>query len=167
MDTQNVFVTLMEQFLNELCETFPEMEKLSGYRSQFMVMKATSPGTIVEKFMESMRPYAEQIRTRDDKLFTENNNDFLVQLEGSRMWGDEISENTKNAIWEYLNQLYMLGSTINAVPNELLSSIENVAVQMQKTMTENPQAFNDMLSSVMGNTDVNDVLGGLLQQNKK
>ena len=44
-----------------------------------------------------------------------------VNLE--KHWGS-ASENTKNAIWQYIQTLYMLGTTISSIPEDTLSMIE-------------------------------------------
>ena len=38
-----------------------------------------------------------------------------------------MSDGTKNAVLQYLQTLYMLGTTITAIPQETLAVIENVA----------------------------------------
>ena len=52
--------------------------------------------------------------------------DFLKDVNIQSHW-DTCSENTKNAIWQYVQTLYMLGTTIKSIPAETLSVIENVA----------------------------------------
>ena len=164
MNTDAVFNDMMGNFLNELIETFPEIDELRGYNTRFLIMKSTSPKTIVETFMTNIRPYKDQLKARDEDFFRNCDNSFLRDIRANEFWNDELSENSKNAIWEYLNQLYIIGSTVNAIPNELMSSIENVAQQMQKTMEDNPEAFNEMISSVMGNKDVFNALGNIMKK---
>ena len=38
-----------------------------------------------------------------------------------------MTDGTKNAVWQYLQTLYMLGTTITSIPQETLSLIESVA----------------------------------------
>ena len=40
-------------------------------------------------------------------------NDFLNELNIKRWWTDELSNQTKDAIWQYMNTLIVLGTTIS------------------------------------------------------
>ena len=63
--------------------------------------------------------------SKDDKFILES--DFLEGVDLSKYWTSELSENTKNAIWQYIQTLYILGTTITMIPQEALNMIENVA----------------------------------------
>jgi len=65
-----------------------------------------------------------------------------------------MSEGTKNAVWQYLQTLYMLGTTITAIPQETLSVIENVAKDCADKMQSgdgqiDEKALMNMFSSMM------------------
>ena len=59
--------------------------------------------------------------------------DFLKDVNIQEHW-NTCSENTKNAIWQYVQTLYMLGTTIKSIPAETLSVIENVAKECADKM---------------------------------
>jgi hypothetical protein len=73
------------------------------------------------------------------------------------------SENTKNAIWQYVQTLYMLGTTITSIPEETLSMIETVAKQCADNMENNGQELdeNALMKTMQG------MLGGMLGGGKK
>jgi hypothetical protein len=81
--------------------------------------------------MASITPYAQSIMARDEAFFIEHNEEipFVNELNLKEHWNDSLSENTKSAIWQYLQTLYMMGMTINALPDETLAMIESVAKQ--------------------------------------
>ena len=99
---------------------------------------------------------------KDDKFFLENDIDFLDSLNIKKWWNDELSENTKNAIWGYLQTLNILGTTIISIPEDAMKTIESVAKQVEESMKANGGAggaggaagLGD-LASIAGQIDMN------------
>ena len=60
-----------------------------------------------------------------------------------------LSENTKGAIWQYINTLYMLGNTIMALPPDTMSMIENLAQQLESKLSEDGIDENALMSNMM------------------
>ena len=65
-----------------------------------------------------------------------------------------MSDATKGAVWQYLQTLYMLGTTITAIPQETLSVIESVAKDCADKMQSgdgeiDEKALMSMFSSMM------------------
>ena len=68
-----------------------------------------------------------------------------------------MSEGTKSATWQYLQTLYMLGTTINSIPADTLSQIESIAKGVaDKMQTDGGELDQDALMQMMGS-----MLGGL------
>jgi len=62
---------------------------------------------------------------KDPAFFCEAN-PVAANLNLHNVWTTEdCTENTKAAIWQYYQTLYMLGTTINMFPPETLSMIES------------------------------------------
>jgi hypothetical protein len=127
--TTNAFNDMMQQFLDELVLTFPDEKKLVKYQNTFFVLRSASPKKPMKQFMQEVAPYANQLMQRDDEFFKTNSKDipFLEDLDIARLWSDDLSVNTKSAIWQYLQTLYILGTTLSALPAETISMIESVA----------------------------------------
>tara|TARA_B100000287_G_scaffold428638_1_gene480389 strand:- start:36 stop:530 length:495 start_codon:yes stop_codon:yes gene_type:complete len=135
MASVTAFNEMMGQFLVELHKTFPEEKGLKKCLSAFDLMKETNPRLVVDGFMSSVTPFADKISSRDDTFFINEskNMDFMKDVNIQKHW-DTCSENTKNAIWQYIQTLYMLGTTIKSIPAETLSVIENVAKECADKM---------------------------------
>ena len=118
------FNDMLEQFLNELEQTFPEEKSFKKYHTSFDIMRKANPKKCVEAFMRVMTPLSPQIMSKDDSVF--QNKEF-TDLEIGKYWNDDLSENTRNVIWQYLQTLNILGMTITSIPSEMLSMVENVA----------------------------------------
>ena len=130
MTSITAFNDMMGQFLMELHKTFPEEKGLKKYITAYEMLRQTNPKKIVTGFMKNIAPFVEKISTRDETFFLDDSNDieFLKPLNIKKCW-PEASEGTKSAIWQYIQTLYMLGTTITSIPAETLSMIENVAKQ--------------------------------------
>jgi hypothetical protein len=106
-------------------------------------------------------PYADKISGKDESFLLEEieNIDFLKDLNIKSYWS-RMSESTKGATWQYLQTLYMLGTTINSIPADTLSMIEGIAKECaDKMQTDGGDLDQDALMKMMGS-----MLGGM---NKK
>ena len=108
MASVTAFNDMMGQFLVELHKTFPEEKGLKKCLSAFDLMKEANPRLVVDGFMNGVAPYTEQISAKDDSFFIKEskNLDFMKGVNLEKHWGS-CSENTKNAIWQYVQTLYM------------------------------------------------------------
>ena len=160
MTSVSAFNEMMGQFLVELHKTFPEEKGLKKCLSAFDLMKEANPRLVVDGFMNGLTPYADQISSKDDSFFIKEskNLDFMKGVNLEKHWGT-CSENTKNAIWQYVQTLYMLGTTIKSIPEDTLSMIESVAKECADKMGsgENGELDEAALMKTMQG-----MLGGML-----
>ncbi len=162
MASVTAFNEMMGQFLVELHKTFPEEKGLKKCLSAFDLMKETNPRLVVDGFMKSVTPYADKISSRDDTFFINEskNIDFLKDVNIQSHW-DTCSENTKNAIWQYVQTLYMLGTTIKSIPAETLSVIENVAKECADKLGSGEGGDGNIDEAALMKT-MQGMLGGML-----
>lgn len=127
--TVESFNELMNQFIDELVLTFPDVKTFKKYQSSFILVKKTQPKMALKEFYASVSPYGEKIMKKDDTFFTEDaeNIDFVNDLKIKDIWTPDLSVNTKNAIWQYMQTLYILATTIQSLPQETLTAIEDIA----------------------------------------
>jgi len=133
MSTISAFNDMMEQFLEELVQTFPEEPAMKKYQVAFDMLRTANSRACLDNYMKNVGPYSQQIMVKDATFFLENP-DVFKDFKLQNIWTDDISENTKNAIWQYLQTLYILGNTISALPGETLSMIEDMAKKCAKDM---------------------------------
>ena len=127
MTSVTAFNEMMGQFIDELQQTFPEEKGLKKCRSAFDLMKSTNPRLVVDGFMSNVMAYADKISSKDETFFINEskNLDFMKGVNLKEHWGG-CSENTKDAIWQYVQTLYMLGTTIKTIPADTLNMIEKL-----------------------------------------
>jgi len=102
--------------------------------------------------MTGVTPYASKISAKDETFLLNEieNIDFLKELDIKRYW-EKMSANTKNATWQYLQTLYMLGTTITSLPDDTLSQIEKIAKGVADQMQDGNGEFDqDALMKMMG-----------------
>jgi hypothetical protein len=108
--------------------------------------------------------------TSADKIMHKNT-DFFLEMEKVmgidllKFWSDDLSGNTKDAIWQYIQTLYLLGTTITSIPQETLSAIEDVANKCALSMQNGDGTFDEkMLMS--GMSGLISSLGGMMGEKK-
>jgi|TARA_B110000503_G_scaffold25648_1_gene40508 hypothetical protein len=163
MTSVGAFNDIMGQFLMELHSTFPEEKGLKKYISAFELMRTANGKLIVDGFMSNVGPHVEKIAARDESFFLEHARtiDFLKDINLQACW-PKASEGTRAAIWQYLQTLCRLGSTISAIPPETLSMIENVAKQCVDKMQGDDGELNFDESKLM--ESIQGLLGGMLKK---
>lgn len=140
--TLSSFNDLMQQFLDELEIAFPDDPKLKKHQSNFSIIKKANARKPLNAFMEEITPHANKIMSKDESYFLESTDKFITDLDIKTKW-ETCSENTKNAIWQYLQTLYIIGTTINSLPTEALSMIEEVAKKCSDSL--NPDDMSSLI----------------------
>ena len=158
MASVTAFNDMLSQFLVELHKTFPDETGIKKMTTSFEMLKQTNPRIIVDGFMKGVTPYANSISAKDEKFILEEIEkiEMLKDLNIKSYWA-RMSPATKAATWQYLQTLYMLGTTITAIPAETLSLIEGIAKDCaDKMQTEGGEIDQDALMKMMGS-----MLGGM------
>jgi len=152
MASVTAFNDMMGQFLVELHKTFPEEKGIKKMMTSFDVLKSTNPRLVVDGFMTGVTPYAEKISSKDESFLLKEIDtiDFLKDLNIKSYW-ERMSANTRGATWQYLQTLYMLGTTIISIPDDTLKMIEGIAKQCADKMeTDGGELDQDALMKMMG-----------------
>jgi hypothetical protein len=162
MTSLSAWTEMLDNFLNELIETFPEETAMKKYKTSFELLRKTNPRKCIDTFMTSITPFQEHIMNKNEEFFMKDSNDFLKDLNIKKHWTTELSSNTKDAIWQYLQTLYILGTTITMIPAEALNMIESVATDCAANIQNggqlDPSALTGLFSSLGG------MLGGSLEK---
>lgn len=145
MTTAAAFNEMMNQFLGELATVFPDEKAIQDAKA--------NPWS-KDDFMKAVNPWSTQMMQKDDAFWVEDN----VLAKGLNMhviWKTEdCTANTKNAIWQYLQSLYMIATTMNMFPPDTLAMIEAAAEKCAKNFQggEGPSedALHGMLAQMLG-----------------
>lgn len=154
MTSVSAWNEMMEQFLSELLQTFPEEKAVKKYITSFDLLRKSNPRKCVEGYMVEATKVQDKIMAKDASFFlSDDYNGIISDLNLKKHWTPELSDNTKEAIWQYLQTLYVLGTTITMIPQETLDVIENVASQTAEKMQNgqgglDPSALTGLFSSL-------------------
>jgi hypothetical protein len=157
MTSVGTFNDMLQQFIVELETTFPEEKAFKKYHTSFDIMRAANPRKCVDAYMKTASKYSNQIMQKDDSFFCE-----FSELPLGQYWNDDLSDGTKNAIWQYLQTLNILGMTITTIPADMLSMVEGVAAKC----AEGIQGGGDEKSLMNGMSSLFSSMNGLLGQEK-
>tara|TARA_Y100000389_G_scaffold34567_1_gene29425 strand:- start:25011 stop:25520 length:510 start_codon:yes stop_codon:yes gene_type:complete len=144
MSSTSAFIDTVLEFLQDLHETFPEEKQISVLISKTELGKKANPRLIVENCMNKLAPMANKIVAKDESIFQENS-ELIPGLNMHSMWNSGLSENTKNAIWDYANTLLMLGTTILSLPGNMLQQIEQMANSCVQQMETDDMKPDEMI----------------------
>jgi len=153
MASVTAFNDMLSQFLVELHKTFPDEKGIKKMLTSFDVLKSTNPRLVVDTFMKGVTPYADKISAKDETFLLNEIEtiDFLKDLNIKSYW-ERMTTNTKSATWQYLQTLYMLGTTITSIPDDTLKMIENIAKDCADKLQDGGGELNqDALMKMMGN----------------
>lgn len=139
------FNTLALEFVKELSEVFPENTTLTDCVKNFDAIVGEDPKKPMDFLVSIVGDKAEAINSKDETVFDD------ITIPGmaiKEMW-KSISENTKEAIWQYISTLHMLASTLGNTSGELMSGIENMAMEFANKMAQGNMDVPTMLNEVM------------------
>jgi len=150
MTTIDTFNSTLKSFLTELVEVFPDEEgigKVELFLATFDTVTSADNKLALNTFMDTMSPYADDIGSKNPDLFQK------AELPGGfslgHLW-DKATENTKEAVWQYLEMLLLLGTTANAVPDDMLNRIETMASEYAEKIQSGEMDMSQLAGMLMG-----------------
>lgn len=159
--TVQAFNSMMANFLEELHQTFPEETKIAIVQEAFADLSSINARKPMELYTATLTPHQELVMQRNAALF-EQPIELPGGLDMSALWSKpDVSEETRAAMWQYIQMLFMLGTTVQNLPPQLLDTIESVAMSCAGQMQEGPDGgldLSQLSSMLMGG--LGSVLGG-------
>jgi hypothetical protein len=125
MTTVQAFNTMLKNFLEELVDVFPEETQIKAFLDGFDGLTALNARAPLDMFIGSLAPHTDLAMAKNPELFAKL--EFPGGIDFGKLWASDISDNTREAIWQYINLLFLLGTTVRSMPPEMLQGIESVA----------------------------------------
>lgn len=146
MASVKAFNSMLYQFVEELSHAFPHEAKLQACVTKLPMLTDANPKKAMDMFLQTFGPYAHKIAQQDDSLFTDVPTLCgYVDVDGLWVQADVA---TRDVIWQYLQTLHFMASTVSALPPGLLSSIESVAENCASKMEAGEMDMTQFLSSL-------------------
>jgi hypothetical protein len=159
MSTVAGFNSMMGQFLDELAGVFPDVPEIAQFKDMYPALTAANARKPLEVFMAAAGPVQDRLMAKDASAFGELR---VGSIDFARLWASEgVTDATRDAIWQYLHMLLLLGSTVLSVPPELLGSIESVANSCADKITSGDMDFSAVTQMLLGGAGGGGGLGAL------
>lgn len=121
---------MLAEFFCDLADTFDDYTVITDAKTILDGYIATDECTTtpMETFIDVFKPHADLIMSKDPKLFDVceipmiSGGEFNMATE----W-KALEDDNREAIWNYIQQLFLTGTTILSMSGEVLSSIESLA----------------------------------------
>lgn len=150
--TLQTFNHTISEFLDELSLTFEEVPQIKLYQAGLPALLEKDERAALKFFMNATKKHGDKIISKDPSLFEEDAVDLGMNLRLSDLWhADGLDDDTREAIWNYLSSLFILGTTIDSLDDSMLQSIETLANNTARQL------------KAQGSMDIASVLPGLMQ----
>ena len=167
--THTAFNSMLVDFFGDLAETFDEYSVISDAKTLLNGLLSTDKSTEIpmKTFVEVFKPHSELIMAKDPSLFKVCQIPMISDggFDMSAEW-ETIDEDTREAIWNYIQQLFLTGSTVLSLDTSMLSSIEDFATSCMddvnggKMTSEEAQDPMKILQKMMANPEMMKAFGG-------
>jgi hypothetical protein len=128
------FNKTLDEFINKMIIQFPEETKLKTYYSAYKVTKMYDKTMPIKIYMGGCLQFKEQITNRDTLFFAKREG-FVNKIRqassftddtGLVNYWDNLSENSKKAIWDYIQTLFIMGEMFINNDCSIIQKINNV-----------------------------------------
>jgi len=130
MTTYKAFNSMLSEFFCDLADTFDDYSVIADAKTMldgYIAADECTPAPM-ETFVDVFKPHADLIMTKNAKLFDVceipmiSGGDFNMATE----W-KALEDDNREAIWNYIQQLFLTGTTVLSMSGEMLNSIESLA----------------------------------------
>jgi len=148
MASVSAFNDMLMNFLSELKKCLPDEKGIDKAMTAVDIMKSANARKVVEVFMTGIGPLTQKIQQQDESAIAD-----LASVEGLKdidfvgNWGS-LSVGTKNAIWQYLQTLTLLGGVLTSLPADTMSVIDNVAKECVDSLEGGDLKESDLMGAV-------------------
>lgn len=141
LNSVEAFNEMARTFADDLLEAFPNDTIVARYASGLGDVVNLDPKKPMTLFLDAMAPHADALTAKDPAMFE--------SLGFSLDAWSSAPEKTQSAVWQYLNTLRLLATTVNAMPAEILTSIESLASDCAQQIQDGTMDMGSMMSVVM------------------
>ena len=139
------FNNTLEEFIIKLSNQFPSETKIKVYLNTFKITKTYNSQLPLKLFMGGCLNFKEQIKTRNTDFFL-NRPQFVERVKNCTSFADDIglvdhwlnlSDESKNSIWEYIQTLFVMGEMYINNDSNLMNNINEIYNNLSKEEIDN------------------------------
>lgn len=155
------FNNMLLEFVTELSETFDEYTVLSNAKTTLAGLLSMDESTEVplNSFHDIFAEHADLVMAKDKSLMSACKLPFLETFDMEKAY-NESDEQTREAIWGYVQQLFITATTVKTLTPEMFQNIEALAdaclSQVKDGSVTEEQAKNPLfiLQQMQSNPDI-------------
>ncbi|CAB1112935.1 unnamed protein product [Ectocarpus sp. CCAP 1310/34] len=148
------FNSMLSEFFCDLADTFDEYTVITDAKTMLEGLMAADECTEIPMgtFVEVFKPHADLIMTKDPKLFDVCEILLITggEFDMAKEW-TALEDDNREAIWNYIQQLFPAGTTILSMSGKVLSSIQSLAQGCMKKV-ENGELTESQAQDPMAET---------------
>lgn len=165
MENTNIeyFNEQLKKFINEIIKTFPEYnDTLSDYYNDLLNSKLCNDDKYVKRFMRKMKDMKIKISKKDNTIFDDDIY-ILKNVNFREIWvKDDLSNNNRETIWEYIQMLFVIGETIISDCSKITDLMHQFKSLKEgdnnlDDMPETDEAVLNMLKNLSESTSTNNI----------
>lgn len=155
------FNKTLDEFINKMILQFPEETKLKTYYSAYKVTRMYDKTMPLKIYMGGCLQFSEQIRNRDTYFFAKRKA-FVNKIAQASSFTDDtglvnywenLSDVSKNAIWDYIQTLFVMGEMYinkdSSIVQKINSVYNNISFdESMQNLKENDTFTEDFISKI-------------------
>lgn len=117
MDINSKTLTIFKSFIDDLIKVFPEHKNIliENYSDIISLEEINiNENEKIKEFLNFIDKISSQITEKNESIF-ENDLELLQGLNFKTIWNSDISDNTKDKIWKYLQSFYLININVNTL----------------------------------------------------
>jgi hypothetical protein len=139
------FNNTLDEFMTKLINQFPDEKKLLKYYQVFKFTKVYDKSLPIKIFMSTSLSSKEYIKNRDDEYFLNNKplqkravelSSFSSETGLQEQW-KTLSYASKNAIWDYIQTLFVMGEMYVNSDHNAIEELTNIRKNFDRDEVNN------------------------------
>ena len=127
MSNLKKFNNVISDLISELCELYPSDRDIKIFREKFNMITKVNNQMVLRGFLLHVYPHKQNIMNEDEKFFLSNATDLVKDaadkddnvsitqaLNIKKLWENNMTPETKSAVWRYFKVLIVLSERIVA-----------------------------------------------------
>lgn len=140
----------LHTFLKEIVTIIPEFsETVNNNYSDILENSTLNDIKYVKEYMSAIEKHQSEISSKNDKLFKgEESVLILKDIDFRELWSKDLSDNTRENVWKYLQTLYVLGRKIITDDEDVSQMLDELNNSDRETLEKHQQEMMEMINNM-------------------
>ena len=140
----------LHTFLKEITTIIPEFsDNLTENYGDILENSSLNDDKYVKEYMTAIEKYHSEIASKNDKLFKGEKSVFILRnIDFRELWSKDLSDNTRENVWKYLQTLYVLGRKIVADDEDVTRMLDELNNSDREALEKHQREMMDMINNM-------------------